>query len=286
MKMELMKKLQMKIEEMSVNSLTNIHPERLMQWMNIPHNDFLQFVDELYKERLISYKYLFKCTCGNECTVYHQKILRELYICKECGSEYSIDMISKKAKIVYDLDKYEIMKYFNDNISLQDDGLNISKIIPINNQKTSESKGRKQMEVFMGSSQEAVSDMEDIGVKIENIGEKVLLWNDVGEGIFPANANIIDGLIQITKRVDAAVFIFNEDDKYWHHNSLKESKAVRDNVLFEYGLFCGALGKEKVCFVCKGSPKLASDLNGIKYIDGTSGNITIKKSLEDWFSAM
>ena len=29
-------------------------------------------------------------------------------------------------------------------------------------------------------------------------------------------------------------FIFNADDKIQHHNSLKESKTVRDKVLFEY----------------------------------------------------
>jgi len=62
--------------------------------------------------------------------------------------------------------------------------------------------------------------------------------------------------------------------------------AVRDNVLFEYGFFMGALGKTKVCFVCKGKPRLASDLKGITYIDGDLGEIQVKMKLKDWINGM
>ena len=63
---------------------------------------------------------------------------------------------------------------------------------------------------------------------------KPLLWNSAGDNIFSPNKTTIDSLIEITKRVQAAIFIFNADDKIWHHNSLKESKTVRDKALFEY----------------------------------------------------
>lgn len=88
------------------------------------------------------------------------------------------------------------------------------------------------------------------------MNQKLLEKLQSGENIFPLNQNTIDSLIAITQRVDAAIFIFNEDDKVWHHQSLKSTKTVRDNVLLEYGLFCGSLKKSKVCFICKGSPKL------------------------------
>ena len=85
------------------------------------------------------------------------------------------------------------------------------------------------------------------------------MWTETGKGIFVPGTNTIDALIDITKKVQAAVFIFNVDDTTWNENSaLEEAKTVRDNVLFEYGLFTGALGKNKVCFVCKGRPKVAS----------------------------
>ena len=128
--------------------------------------------------------------------------------------------------------------------------------------------------------------MERIGYLLEQKKLKPLLWNSVGDNIFPPNKTTIDSLIEITKRVQAAIFIFNADDKIWHHNSLKESKTVRDNVLFEYGLFCGALGQSKVCFVCKGNPTLASDLAGITYLDGSAGEITTKRKSDDWINAM
>ena len=99
--------------------------------------------------------------------------------------------------------------------------------------------------------------------------------------------NTIDSLIAISKRVQAAVFIFNADDKIWNDKSaLESSDTVRDNVLFEYGLFMGALSKENVCFVCKGKPKLASDLKGITYIDGDLGDIQVKLKLKDWINEM
>ena len=89
-----------------------------------------------------------------------------------------------------------------------------------------------------------------------------------------------DSLIEITKRVDAAVFIFNADDKMWNDiSALESTDKVRDNVLFEYGLFMGELGKNKVCFICKGNPKVASDLKGITYINGDIGEYKVKSKI-------
>jgi hypothetical protein len=47
-------------------------------------------------------------------------------------------------------------------------------------------------------------------------------------------------LIELTKIVDASVFIFGEDDKVWYHDS--QNQQPRDNVLLEYGLFASRLG--------------------------------------------
>ena len=88
-------------------------------------------------------------------------------------------------------------------------------------------------------------------------------------------------IIEITKKVDAAVFVFNADDKIWNSNSaLEGATTVRDNVLFEYGLFTGALGKKKVCFICKNRPSIATDLKGITYIDGDQKSLIIKKQIK------
>ena len=68
----------------------------------------------------------------------------------------------------------------------------------------------------------------------------------------------------------------------WNDKSALEiSDKVRDNVLF-----AGALGKENVCFVCKGKPQLATDLRGITYVDGDLGDAIIKAKLKDWIDAI
>ena len=144
----------------------------------------------------------------------------------------------------------------------------------------------KKMKIFLGSSTKAIGEMEEVGLLLEELKCEVLPWNVPGKGIFPANENTIDGLIDITKRVDAAVFIFNADDEIWHHKYFKECKKVRDNVLFEYGLFVGKLGKKRVCFVCNGNPELATDLLGVIYISGSEDRITKKYRLRDWIEAM
>lgn len=148
-------------------------------------------------------------------------------------------------------------------------------------------KGEKTMEVFLGSSSEAKDFMEEIALKVQELGHDTLMWTDTGKGIFVPGTNTIDALIEITKRVEAAIFIFNADDKKWNENSsLEETSTVRDNVLLEYGLFVGALGKSKVCFVCKNHPEVASDLKGVTYIDGNQKPLIIKNKLKDWINAM
>lgn len=147
--------------------------------------------------------------------------------------------------------------------------------------------GEKIMEVFLGSSSEAKDFMEEIALKVQELGHDTLMWTDTGKGIFVPGTNTIDALIEITKRVEAAIFIFNADDKKWNENSsLEETSTVRDNVLLEYGLFVGELGKSKVCFVCKNHPEVASDLKGVTYIDGNQKPLIIKNKLKDWINAM
>lgn len=286
MNQKLLERLQTTIRDMSVNSLSSVYPEQLVECLEASQGEVKQLIEDLYAERLLAYKYRIQCLCGNTCTVYARKLQKEAYICKECSREYDADIIKKKGTLLYELDKRQILSYGEEKIDLKEEALKTSRVVYMENVTQENRKESKVMEIFLGSSSEAVNDMMDIGYRLEQLGNKTLPWNESGKGIFPPNGNTVDSLIEITKRVQAAVFIFNEDDKVWHHNALKASKTVRDNVLFEYGLFCGALGKSKVCFVCKGNPTLASDLDGITYINGDSGSITIQKKLQDWLSAM
>lgn len=186
----------------------------------------------------------------------------------------------KKTILVQNLDK-NIILISNDEQKEYKDIVMDNKEISINRQE------EKKLEIFIGSSLEAEGYMDQIALKLEELKTIPLPWNVVGKGIFIPGMNTIDALINITKRVQAAVFIFNADDKKWNKKSSMEIlDSVRDNVLFEYGLFVGALNKENVCFVCKGKPQLASDLKGITYIDGDEGEYNVKMKLKDWINSI
>lgn len=145
-----------------------------------------------------------------------------------------------------------------------------------------------KMEIFIGSSSEAANYMDQICLILEEFNVDPLPWNAVGKKIFVPSTNTIDALFEITRRVDGAIFIFNADDKSWNDKSaLEECNVVRDNVLLEYGLFAGSLGdKRKVCFICKGNPKIASDLKGVTYIDGDQGDTHTKIRLREWIESL
>jgi|GEM_PF-5102524 len=117
------------------------------------------------------------------------------------------------------------------------------------------------MKIFIGSSKESLEVVREVSVIIESIGHCPKPWN---KDTFTPTMHVFECLENTLNSVDAAVFIFNEDDIQWYRET--KVTTVRDNVLLEYGLFCGALGRSNVVICVKGEPKLASDLNGLIYI--------------------
>jgi hypothetical protein len=118
------------------------------------------------------------------------------------------------------------------------------------------------MKIFIGSSSEGSEIMKKISDWLKECGHDPLRWN---EAICPGQGNLINQLIRISREVDGAIFIFTEDDPSKDEDEGKLQP--RDNVIFEYGLFMGTLGAERVVFVRVGKAKIATDLNGIVYID-------------------
>src|SRR5690606_31549245 len=68
------------------------------------------------------------------------------------------------------------------------------------------------------------------------------------QGVFELTKTALETLDQQSSRFDAAVFVFSPDDAAIVRGTQKPM--VRDNVLFELGLFMGRLGREK-CFIVK-----------------------------------
>ena len=115
------------------------------------------------------------------------------------------------------------------------------------------------LRVFIGSSREAEDAMDELASWIEDLGHHPKPWTD--PDLFPLASTTFDSLHSTAQQVDAAVFLFGEDDAVWYRGD--KALTPRDNVLIEYGLFSGALGDRSVAIGLLGEPKLATDLLGM-----------------------
>ncbi|WP_394496836.1 TIR domain-containing protein [Shewanella sp. ENK2] len=117
--------------------------------------------------------------------------------------------------------------------------------------------------VFIGSSVESLHIADGIAENLEYEAE-VTIWRN---GTFKLSSNALDDLIQKSKNIDFSIFIFSPDDLAVMRS--REQYIVRDNVVFELGLFIGSIGKER-CYIVK--PRgvdlhFPSDLLGINPTD-------------------
>ena len=117
--------------------------------------------------------------------------------------------------------------------------------------------------IFIGSSVESLPIADAINQNLDHSCE-VTIWRN---GTFNLSSTTIDSLVLKASSVDYAIFIFSPDDVSTIRN--KEDKVVRDNVIFELGLFVGTIGKER-CYIVK--PRnidlhLPSDLLGLTTAD-------------------
>jgi hypothetical protein len=123
--------------------------------------------------------------------------------------------------------------------------------------------------LFIGSSKRNIEVARLIANKLESDGcADVTIWD---EGVFTLNEGVLDRLLAVVSEYDFAVLVWAADDVT---ESKGESKASpRDNVIFECGLFMGAVGKGRVFIVCDQSAalKIPSDFAGVTlaYYDGS-----------------
>lgn len=117
--------------------------------------------------------------------------------------------------------------------------------------------------VFIASSVEGLPVAESINSNLDHVSYPTM-WPT---GAFKLGSNAIDSLVKKSSDVDFAVFVFTPDDVATIRT--ESQPVVRDNVLFELGLFIGALGKER-CYIVRprGSEMhLPSDLLGVTAAD-------------------
>lgn len=114
--------------------------------------------------------------------------------------------------------------------------------------------------VFIASSSEGLHVAEAVNIKLEQ-DARVKQWDNA----FDLSSVTIMSLIARAKDTDFAVFVFHRDDRANIRGT--DYSVVRDNVLFELGLFIGALGMDR-CFVLtpkstEGAFRLPTDLAGV-----------------------
>jgi hypothetical protein len=114
--------------------------------------------------------------------------------------------------------------------------------------------------LFIGSSAESLSLANTIHENLEHVVEATV-WTD---GTFLPSHSTFISLLDHTKKSDFAVFVFSPDDIVFIRE--EKLKVTRDNVVFEFGLFFGALGIKRTFFIIPSDIKdfhIPSDLLGI-----------------------
>ena len=140
--------------------------------------------------------------------------------------------------------------------------------------------------IFLGSSGKQAKLLQALTRGLEEVAE-VVPWTTS----FNPGTTTLERLLELTREVDFAAFVFARDD--WTSSSPEPAGSVeaspRDNVVFEAGLFGGVLGMRRTFILHANGAKLPSDLLGltcVRYGDATTAsemrgvNQKLRKAIE------
>jgi predicted nucleotide-binding protein len=116
---------------------------------------------------------------------------------------------------------------------------------------------KQKPRVFIGCSVEGLRYAKIIQLQLEH-GTHTTIWN---QGVFGLSRGTLETLVAERHNYDYAVLVLTPDDTRVKRD--KEGPIPRDNVVFELGLFMGALGRDRVFMVVKDGTELPTDLAGI-----------------------
>ncbi len=112
--------------------------------------------------------------------------------------------------------------------------------------------------IFLGSSGKQAKLLEAITRGLEDIAD-VEPWTTT----FNPGRSTLDRLVELSQEVDFAAFVFAQDDWTTTDASQAGEASPRDNVVFEAGLFGGALGIRRTFILHANGSKLPTDLLGL-----------------------
>lgn len=137
---------------------------------------------------------------------------------------------------------------------------------------------RNKPVIFIGSSKEGLKIAEATHTSLNRSPFIPLLWT---KGVFECSKTTIEDLMRTTRETDFAIIILTADDVTKSRGNKRPSP--RDNVVFEIGLFMGALTRERTYVVVpKGLDiKIPTDLMGVTRLEYQLGRgKSIAKSLQ------
>jgi len=118
--------------------------------------------------------------------------------------------------------------------------------------------------IFLGSSAQQEKLLQALTRGLQDIAD-VDPWTTV----FNPGVSTLDRLVELTREVDFAAFVFAQDDwtmKEASPDAVSGQASPRDNVVFEAGLFGGALGIRRTFILHANGAKLPTDLLGLTSI--------------------
>jgi len=133
-----------------------------------------------------------------------------------------------------------------------------------------------QPTVFIGSSTEQLATAHALAERLRPFA-KPTVWDNAE---FALNESIFDGLLKAAHLADYAVFVFDPDDVTRIRNV--DTRTVRDNVLFEFGLFIGRMGKGRAFWIsARGAEDthVPTDLIGITHLSFIRPKVHQRESL-------
>ena len=123
--------------------------------------------------------------------------------------------------------------------------------------------------LFLGCSVEGLPIAREIQSALGH--EKIVtqVWTD---GVFHASRHATEDLLAVAEAQDFAALVATADDVTTSRHA--EHPAPRDNVVFELGMFMGALGRERTVLVLPRDAdlKIPSDFLGLKPLDYAQGD--------------
>lgn len=111
--------------------------------------------------------------------------------------------------------------------------------------------------IFLGSSSEGREVARNLQAELGETAD-IVRWD---QSVFEPGGYTLDSLLSIASTVDFAVLVASPDDTTSSRGDTNPS--ARDNVVLEFGLFAGVIGRRRTYLLATGPLKLPTDVLGL-----------------------